>query len=123
MGHQKSARLATDSLVNEPQWSSAGGQDQEAKAKLNASHPRLQVGYRWVKWSARNRPRTRLQPNQVYAVVRDDMLPSQWWDGNYHSTSLVKLMARWWSKELGVHCYPMKVTVELPEAGYQGGGA
>jgi hypothetical protein len=52
------------------------------------------------------------------AIVRQDMAPGEWFDG-YYIASLAPVMARWWTKKLGVPCFVMAASYpDLPEIAY-----
>jgi hypothetical protein len=57
--------------------------------------------------------------SQSYAIVRQDMPPQEWWDGYYFGPALAKSVAEYWSKQLGIPCYAIRVSwPALPERGF-----
>jgi len=46
------------------------------------------------------------------------MTPAEWWDG-YYVDSLAPLMAKWWTKKLGIQCHVMAAEwPQLPDSGF-----
>jgi hypothetical protein len=62
--------------------------------------------------------RNRRKQGLDFAIVRSDLPPAVWWDG-FYNLAYSKMMADWWTKELGVQCYAIKARwPELPERGF-----
>jgi hypothetical protein len=45
------------------------------------------------------------------------MAPAEWFDG-YYTASLAPTMAKYWTKQLGVQCFVMIASADLPDSGY-----